>query len=113
MKNINLNNLFQHHKKLTNKVSEEIPYARVLRDWRISTLTFAVILIVLSLLAWQVYLSREIGGGYLNVENTSSDLLVKIVDEKRLEATISRMKERESAFLKIKSDRTKLGDPGR
>ena len=45
-------------------------HRRVIRDWRIIVLCFALILIALSLFAWQIYLSDQIAGGYLSEEIT-------------------------------------------
>lgn len=113
MKKNNLKNLFQKDKKIVKKISNPFSYERVFHDWRILTLSFGVLLVIFSFFAWKIYLSLEVGGGYIKVENSNSDILIKIIDEKRLEKSIYTIKERESNFLKIESEPTELTNPAR
>jgi hypothetical protein len=82
-----------------------------IRDWKIIVLFFALILFALSFFAWQIYLSNQIAGGYLAPEIETSDTIIKTIDQKRLQADLLLLENRQTEYLKLKADRLKLVDP--
>ncbi len=113
MKNINLKSLFYTENKNTDELKNRKFYTIVLCDWKRLILGFAFVLIILSLFAWKIYLSNQIGGGFLKIPKDYPNAAVRTIDLKKIENTVDILKQRESDFLKIKSERTKLSDPGR
>jgi len=81
------------------------------RDWKFVVLAFAIILILLSLFAWQIYLSDQIAGGYLAPTLSTSTVSIKTIDQKRLTENLSILKQRDDILLNIKTTRPKMVDP--
>jgi len=82
-----------------------------IRDWKIMVLIFAIGLASLSFLAWQIYLSDRIGGGYLTPELPPSNISIKTVDEKKLQAGLLMLENKQIDYLKLQAEQTKLVDP--
>jgi len=81
------------------------------RDWRIVVLIFAVCLASIIFFMGQIYLSDQIGGGYLNPKADTSDVAIKTIDKKRLQTNILNLETKQAAFLKLESSKVKLVDP--
>ncbi len=111
MKKINLKNLFKNKNKLIDFKPVKVwpfPFAH---DWKIIVLIFALVLISLSLFAWKIYLSDKIAAGYLEPDIESSNLIIKTIDQKRLEKALLILETKQSDYLKLKNSQTKLVDP--
>jgi hypothetical protein len=112
MKNIDLKNIFRRkNKKIDQGHSLAWPIYYI-RDWKIMVLCFAVGLVLLSLFAWKIYLSNQIAGGYLAPVIESSSAKTRTVDIKKLEASLLILEDQQAEYLKFKSNRNKLIDPG-
>ncbi len=83
----------------------------IIRDWKIVVSTFAVLLIIVSALAWKVYLSREIGGGFFSRAEVPTDTQEVTMDSKRLKADLLIMETKQADFVKVKATRSRLVDP--
>jgi hypothetical protein len=70
------------------------------RDWKIILCLFALGLIFLSLFSLKIYLSSQIGGGYLGEEIAPIDTSIKMIDQKKLDASISLLENRSVEQLK-------------
>jgi hypothetical protein len=111
MKNFDLKDLFKR------KVKSPIPERRVIvgsrfaRDWKVIVVCFAIGLISLSLFAWRIYLSNRIAAGYLAPTIESPDTYIKTIDQKRLDADILLLENKQVEFLKLKAAAPKLIDP--
>jgi len=81
------------------------------KHWKIMVLCFAIGLMVLSIFSWRIYLSNEIGGGYLKSEALPEESFLKIIDKKKLQADIQILENKQIEFMNIKSNRSKLVDP--
>ncbi len=79
--------------------------------WRFLVLIFAVGMISLSIFSWQIYLSDKIGGGYLAPAVEAPDTIVRTIDQKKLEAVLKILEDRQINFLKLKANQPKLIDP--
>lgn len=82
-----------------------------LRDWKIITWLFALGLILLSLFAWNVYLSSQIGGGYFGMVSDQSETATPTIDQKRLQADLKILEARQADLVRTKAGQTKLIDP--
>jgi hypothetical protein len=111
MKNINLNDLFIRKKQTTNLEPTVAWPVHFLRDWKILVLIFAIGLISLSLFSWKIYLSNQIGGGYLPTEDVSSDTSVRIINQKKLQTNVLILENKQAEYLKQKNNQTKPVDP--
>jgi hypothetical protein len=98
-------------KKIFKKTKDKKQFEIVLQNWRCLTLTFSVILIVLSLFAWKIYLSNQIGGGYLKIKDNNPSPSIKTIDLIKINKTIDTLKQRDAYFFDIKNKPTKLVDP--
>lgn len=87
-------------KEFGRPVAVTMPF---MRDWKIIVCVFAVGMISLSLLAWQIYLSDKLGGGYLSEEIDSQSATVRTVDKKRLETNILLFEARQADFDQLKT----------
>jgi hypothetical protein len=90
------------------RLFEKIKYER---DWQIIVLAFGLGLIIVSAFAWQIYLSNKIGGGYFESDDVSSGVVVRMIDQKRLENSVSILKQKEIDFENEAGTRTNLVDP--
>jgi hypothetical protein len=84
---------------------------KVERDWRILVYCFAIGLASLSVFAWKIYLSDQIAGGYFVPEASSSNISVKVLDEKKLKADLLIMQGKQGDFVKLKTNPPKVVDP--
>ena len=83
----------------------------IIRDWKIVISIFAVLLIIVSVLAWKIYLSREIGGGFFSNTQIPDDTLEVTMDSKRLKNDLFIMENKQADFAKVKAMRSRLVDP--
>jgi hypothetical protein len=81
------------------------------RDWKIIIVLFGLGLLVLSVFAWQIYLSDHIGGGYLAVEVPPADVSARTIDPKRLHTTTTLLETRQADFGSGKIGRARPIDP--
>jgi len=81
------------------------------RDWIIIIILFAIGLFLVSILAWQIYLSDEIGGGYLSSDFVKTDISIKTIDKNKLFKKIEAMEIKEVNFENIKNIKPKIVDP--
>lgn len=68
------------------------------RDWRIITIIFALGLLALSLFAWNVYLSDQVGGGYFSSKISGEESVAKTLDQKKLKDVISTLEKRQPSL---------------
>ncbi len=111
MKKIDFKKLF---KKKNNQITVGPALAwpiNFIRDWKMVVLIFAVGLVLLSLFAWNIYLSDQIAGGYLASEAVPADTIIKTIDQKKLNNNLLILETRRADYLKIKSSGLKLVDP--
>ena len=111
MKKINLQNIFGSQEKKIEGGSVWAMPVHFVRDWKIMVSIFAGGLILLSLFAWRIYLSNRIAGGYLTPSTESNDLSLKTIDQKRLEADLLLLENKQTEFLKTKASGLKPIDP--
>ncbi len=71
------------------------------RDWLIILSSFAILLLVISIVAWQIYLSNKIGGEYVQINETKDQAPIKSISIERLEALIVSIKKRADNFGSI------------
>jgi hypothetical protein len=83
----------------------------IIRDWKIIVSTFAVCLVLLSGLAWKVYLSNQIGGGLFPKAEVPADSSEVTMDSKRLTRDILIMETKQADFTKAKTNNLRLVDP--
>ncbi len=81
------------------------------RDWNILVIFFGLGLIVISIISWQIYLSNQIGGGYVTTESQASGVTVKAIDLKKLESALKTIENRKAAFDNLKEAKVKIVDP--
>lgn len=81
------------------------------RDWIKIIIFFAFGLILISSLAWQIYLSDKLGGGYLSSEFIETDVFVKTINKDKLLKNIEIMEAKEKSFETIKNSKPSLIDP--
>jgi hypothetical protein len=111
MKNINLKSLFKKDaKKMLAGLSLAWP-VHFVRDWRIIVICFALGLALLSALAWRVYLSNKIAAGFIGSKIENSEIIIKTVDKKRLEADLLILESKQTDYLKQKANQQKMVDP--
>lgn len=82
-----------------------------MRDWKIMVCIFAVGLVVISFFAWKIYLSDQIGGGYLTPNEVTLDTSVRVIDLKKLQANLLILENKRDNFLKLRADQLKTVDP--
>jgi len=111
MKKINFKNIFKREVKAGDIETTMAWPTHFLRDWKIIVLIFALGMIIISIFSLQIYLSNEIAGGYLNQGTKTPATLVKVIDQKRLQADVDILKARQANFLKLKTNRPSLIDP--
>lgn len=80
-----------------NKIEKNIP----LRDWKIVITIFAVFWAIISALAWQVYLSDKMGGGYFKLDLPVAEEKTRVIDEKRLQRDILLLEKVAAPTLKV------------
>ncbi len=71
------------------------------RDWRIILGIFLVGLIIISFLAWKVYLSSQIADGYFSEYISENTTNVKDVNLKKLQISLSVLKSRGDGLIKV------------
>ena len=111
MKDIHFKNFFGSKK---NKIVVGPALAwpiNFIRDWKMVVLIFAVGLVLLSLFAWNIYLSDKLAGGYLASEVVPADTIIKTIDQKKLNNNLLILETRRADYLKTKSAGLKLVDP--
>lgn len=111
MKKINFKKLFKKEVSAEDLGSSSAWPINYVRDWKLMVYSFAAGLILVSFFAWQIYLSNQIGGGYLNINIGTTDSYVKVVDKKRLQADLDQVAQKEIDFLKYKASQSKPLDP--
>lgn len=82
-----------------------------MRDWKIIVLVFAGGLVLLSVFAWQIYLSNQIAGGFLSLTEEVPAVPIRTISEKRLRADLEILQNRQTDFSKNKNNPVKLIDP--
>lgn len=113
MENVNLKKIFKKPQRKVVSAPAPLAMVNAYRDWMIIVIVFAVGLISLSGLAWQIYLSDHIGGGYLQPTVSTTDMTVKTLDEKRLNTNLTILNTHKADFIYLKSNPLKLIDPSR
>jgi hypothetical protein len=111
MKNFDFKRFFKLRKKASPPGPSLAWPINFVRDWKFIVLIFVIVLISLSLFAWQIYLSEEIAGGYLTSTLSTSTVSIKTINQKRLETDLSILEERDNILLNIKTTRPKMVDP--
>ena len=111
MKNIDLKNIFKRKAGPVEYGSTPAWPIYHIRDWKILVYIFALGLIVISVFSWQIYLSNEIAGGYLNIEGINQQVPAKVINLKKLQADMLILETRQTDYLKIKVNPVKLVDP--
>jgi len=81
------------------------------RDWKIIAYIFIAGIILISLFAWKIYLSDELGGGYFGVSSPSAEIETLSINEKRLQADILLLESIKSNYLDSKTTQSKVIDP--
>ncbi len=81
------------------------------RDWNIIVFSFGLLLIVISIVAWQIYLSNKLGGGYINTTNQTSAANRPILSESKLSETLDVLAKRKNNSLSPKNYLIKVVDP--
>ncbi len=64
------------------------------RDWLIIVGIFTVGLLGVSVLAWQTYLDKDVGGGHFDYLVLSSESKTRVLDEKQLSEVVKRFQNR-------------------
>lgn len=83
------------------------------RDWLLIIFVFALLLLALSIIAWQIYLSNKIGGGYIKIVEDNISVSVKSIDLKRLDASVNLLDIRSERFSALSRETLRLIDPGK
>lgn len=110
MKNFSLHHFLKRNYETGLEKSAVVP-ARQLIDWQIILFIFVAGLILLAFFAWQIFLSNNIGGVFLNFEEETAAPSVKIIDESRLHAGILILEKKQIDLLKSKAEHSQLIDP--
>ena len=71
-----------------------------IRDWKIVLAVFTLGLIALSVFAWQIYLSSQIGGGYFGTAASPTDAPVQLIDQKKLQADLILLQNHKASLVK-------------
>jgi hypothetical protein len=71
------------------------------RDWKIMISLFALGLVLLSLFAWNVYLSSQIGGGYFTKDKSQENISVKMIDQNKLQSDLLLLENRPAAVSRV------------
>jgi hypothetical protein len=111
MKKINLKNLLKRKAESIKFGTTPAWPIHHIRDWKILVYTFAIGLIAISIFSWQIYLSNEIAGGYLNIQDANQQVPAKAINLKKLQADLLILETRQTDYLKIKANPVKLVDP--
>ena len=81
------------------------------RDWNILVIIFGLMLLLISIVAWQIYLSNQIGGGYVSSNEPSGQAIVKSIDLNRLDISIGQIEKRNQIFNSILPKGGQIIDP--
>lgn len=71
------------------------------RDWKFVLGIFLLGLVIISALAWKVYLSSQIADGYFNEYVSGNPQDVKDINLKKLQSGISILKNRQTPLVKV------------
>jgi hypothetical protein len=81
------------------------------RDWIIIVIIFTVCLLSLSFFSWRIYLSDQLGGGYIQADNRNISIVKNKIDKKKLKEVLTLLEARDSKLISIKINRPKMIDP--
>jgi hypothetical protein len=110
MKKITFKKFFRRHPKSVKTEAAVYSNRSYVRDWKIIVCVFTVIMFLISFYAWKIYLSNEIGGGYLASEPITEPTAAKTIDLKKLQSALLLFEARQADFQKIK-DGPRIVDP--
>lgn len=79
--------------------------------WKIIISIFAIGWSIISIFAWQIYLSKHIGGGYFNIDIPQDELIVRTINKDRLQKDLLILENQQLNFSKIKTNQSKVIDP--
>ncbi len=108
MLKINFKKVFKRRLK---KESFLVVGFQVVRDWKIVVLSFAVLVLAVSLLSWRVYLSNKIGGGFLESESVITEATVRGIDENKLNSSLNMLENKKSDYENLKVKGLQAVDP--
>ncbi len=111
MKKLNFKKIFTLDRSVNYTKPKIYNPITIIRDWKIIVSLFAIGLIFISVLAWKIYLSDKIGGGYLTPEIPPANSVMREIDEKSLDAKVLFLENKQAEYLKFKANQPKLVDP--
>jgi hypothetical protein len=110
MNKINLGKIFKTNRENALRPTFFWP-GSYYRDWIIILIIFAICLFSLTFFSWRIYLSDQIGGGYIKTNTDNVSLVEKNIDKKKLTNSLSILEARDSKLISIKINRPKTIDP--